>query len=426
MMGNASSHRRKHRQQSHTQSHAEAIITPVLQGHPLVPTQDAAWISSDADFLTLCTTLRGSKSFAFDTEFIGEESYYPKTCLIQVATTEMVALIDPFKIKDLTPLHELIADPEITTIVHSGSQDLEPVARLLGKPPASIFDTQIAAGLVGFPWPISLTKIIETILKHDVGGHFTFSQWDARPLTQRQLVYAADDVRYLLAVHDHLNNRLEELGRLSWSTEEFASLTSMDSFQFNITSTVKRICRTKNPRKKELQRIQAIASLREKIAIEHNVPTRTILPNECIIALARKPVDSIDKLASMKGFPRSSANKHGKQILKAMDESDCIEPISMRKPNAVERESETRQELDGVWSLFGAWCVGTNLSAGLVANRPTFTDWFLALIDGKQEADSPLNQGWRGKAVSQFANLFHNNGEITFSYEGTLRGRSTS
>jgi ribonuclease D len=425
-MGNASSHRRKHRQQSHTQSHAEGTITPVLQGHPLVPTQEAAWISSNADFLTLCTTLRESKKFAYDTEFIGEESYYAKTCLIQVATTEMVALIDPFEVNDLTPLHELIADQDVLTIVHSGSQDLEPVARLLGKPSASIFDTQIAAGLVGFPWPISLTKIIETILKHDVGGHFTFSQWDARPLTERQLVYAADDVRYLLAVHDHLETRLEELGRLAWATEEFTSLTAMESFQFDIKSTVKRICRTKNPRKKELQRIQAIATLREKLAVEHNMPTRTILPNECVIALARKPVDSIEKLASMKGFPKSTANKYGKQILKAMDESDRLEPISLRKPNAVERESETRQELDGVWALFGAWCVGIELSAGLVTNRPTFTDWFLALRDGKQDVDSPLNEGWRSEAVIQFARMIHSDEEITFSFDRTLRARSSS
>lgn len=426
-MGNASSHRRKHRQQSHTQSHdAEGTITPVLRGHPLVPTQDAVWISSNADFISLCKSLRESKKFAFDTEFIGEESYYAKTCLVQVATTEIIALIDPFTIKDLTPLYELIADPDVTTIVHSGSQDLEPVARLLGKPPSLIFDTQLAAGLVGFPWPISLTKMIETILNHDVGGHFTFSQWDARPLTKRQLVYAADDVRYLLAVHDHLESRLEELGRLSWSIEEFTSLATMNSFQFDIRSTVKKICRTKNPRKKELQRIQAIATLREKLAIEHNIPTRTIVPNECIVALARKPADSIDKLASMKGFPRSTANKYGKQFLKAMEESDCLEPISLRKPNAVERESETRQELDGVWALFGAWCVGIELSAGLVTNRPTFTDWFLALRDGNQDVKSPLNEGWRSEAVNQFAKMIHSKKEITFSYDKTLRARSSS
>ncbi|MEE2912915.1 MAG: HRDC domain-containing protein [Planctomycetota bacterium] len=425
-MGNSSSHRRKHRQQSHTQSHAKASISTVLQGHPLEPTNEAAWISTNEEFLNVCAALHDAQIFAFDTEFIGEETYYPNTCLIQVATTEMVALIDPFKISDLTPLHELIANPKVTTIVHSGSQDLEPIARILGKTPASIFDTQIAAGLIGFPWPISLTKIIKTILNHDVGGHFTFSEWDARPLTKRQLVYAADDVRYLLAIHEHLKNQLEALGRSDWSIEEFMSLTTMESYQFNIKSTVKRICRTKNPKKKELQRIQSIVSLREKIAIEHNLPTRSIIPNECIISLARQPVDSIDKLTSLKGFSKTSARKYGKQIIDAIDKSNTIEPVTLRKPNAIEGEVQTRQQLDGAWALFGAWCVGTNLSPGLVANRSTFTDWFLSLRDGEKTADSPLAKGWRCEAMSQFAKMIQHNGMITFLFDGKIQAKSTS
>ena len=220
-MGNGSSHRRKHRQQSHNQSHAQSTIIPVLQGNPLVPTDDAQWIDEQSPFLELCDELRENGIFAFDTEFIGEDSYYPFTCLIQVATTKTVALIDPFKIKDVMPLYNLIADPDITTLLHSGSQDLEPVARLLGKPPAAIFDTQLAAGIIGYPWPLSLTKSIEAILGHDVGGHFTFSQWDARPLSNRQRIYAADDVRYLLDFTTSFKNVFMNLIDMNGQTKSF-------------------------------------------------------------------------------------------------------------------------------------------------------------------------------------------------------------
>jgi len=96
------SHRRNHRQQSHNQSHAEAKITPVLQGNPLVPTDDAVWVEEESHFIHLCEELQTNKVFAFDTEFIGEDSYYPFTCLIQVATVQGVSLLDPFKIKDYT------------------------------------------------------------------------------------------------------------------------------------------------------------------------------------------------------------------------------------------------------------------------------------------------------------------------------------
>lgn len=425
-MGKHGSYRRSHRQQSHNESHAEGTITPVLQGHPLVPTGKADWIETQADFLALCDELQASGIFAYDTEFIGEDSYYAHTCLIQVATIQRVALIDPFVIKDLSPLHALIANPDVITLLHSGSQDLEPVARIYGAPPAGIFDTQLAAGFAGYPWPISLTKLIESILHHDVGGHFTFSQWDARPLSNRQQVYAADDVRYLIALHDILSKKIAELGRTTWAENEFAKYTSMEAYDFSLFNVVKRICKNKAPRKKEMQRIQAIASLREEIAKKSNLPTRAIIPNECVLGLAKKPVETIEQLASMRGFPRNTANRYGKQILQAILDAPSLDPIEMRRPQPIEKEAETRQELDGIWSLFGAWCVGKQLSSGLLTNRPTFTDWFLALREGTQNTNSPLQEGWRGEAVKEFANMIIGDGSISFSYNKTLHTETTS
>ncbi|MDG1137598.1 MAG: HRDC domain-containing protein [Phycisphaerales bacterium] len=420
-MGKSGSHRQKHRQQSHNQSHAEGTITPVLQGHPLVPTAKADWIDTQSDFMQLCEELEASGIFAYDTEFIGEDSYFPHTCLIQVATTKRVALVDPFVIKDLSRLHALIASPDVTTLLHSGSQDLEPVARIFGSPPAAIFDTQLAAGFVGYPWPISLTKLIESILHHDVGGHFTFSQWDARPLSNRQRFYAADDVRYLIAIHEVLEKRLEKLNRTAWAEKEFSKFTLMETYEFNLFNTVKRICKNKAPRKKEIQRIQALATIRETFAIQLDLPTRAVIPNECLLGLAKKPVETIEQLASMRGFPRNMANRFGEQILQAILDAPSLEPFEMRKPQPIEKEAETRQELDGIWSLFGAWCVGKKLSAGLVTNRPTFTDWFLALREGKLLGNSPLQEGWRGESVKEFENMILGDGKISFSYNKALQ-----
>lgn len=425
-MAKRASHRRNHRQQSHNQSHAEAKITPVLQGNPLVPTEEAVWIDEESDFLHLCEELKQNGLFAFDTEFIGEDSYYPYTCLIQVATTNTVALIDPFQIKNLTPLYSLIADPTITILLHSGSQDLDPVVRLLGTPPAAIFDTQLAAGLLGFPWPLSLTKTIETVLGHDVGGHFTFSQWDARPLSNRQRMYAADDVRYLLAIYDFLQCRLKELGRTSWAAEEFSKFTTLESYKFDLQSVVKRICRNKNPRKKELQRIQAIAGLREDIAIKRNLPTRVIIPNECVLAIGKKPVETIQQLISMKGFPKNIANQYGEQILDAIENASSLEPVAMRRPHQSEKETTIRQELDGAWSLFNAWCIGNELAAGLVTNRPTFTDWYLAIRNQTELPSSPLTEGWRSEISNRFSQMIHGNKELIFSYDNMIRARNTS
>ncbi len=425
-MGKRASHRRNHRQQSHNQSHAEAKLVPVLQGNPLVPTEEAMWIDEECDFIELCDELKANGVFAFDTEFIGEDSYSPHICLIQVATTESVALIDPFKIKDLSPLYSLITDPNVTILLHSGSQDLEPVARELGKPPQAIFDTQLAAGLIGFPWPLSLTKCIETVLKHNVGGHFTFSQWDARPLSHRQRVYAADDVRYLHAIYDYLVRKLDELGRVGWAEEEFSTLTSMEAYTFDLQTIVKRICRSKNPRKKEIQRIQSIARLREDIAKQKNLPTRAVIPNECVLALGKKPVETVSQLSTLKGFPKNIANQFGKQILLAIEHAPSEEPVYIRRPNPLEKETLVRQELDGAWSLFNAWCIGNQLSAGLVTSRPIFTDWYLSLREDGELPQSRLTTGWRSEVSTQFSNMILGQNELIFSYSTTFQARSSS
>jgi len=425
-MGKSTSHRSKYRQQSHDQSHAEATITPVLQGNPLVPTQEARWIETQDDFIQLCKELKENGIFAFDTEFIGEESYVPFTCLIQVATTQTVALIDPFAVKDLTPLYSLIVDPEVTVLLHSASQDLGQVVRLLGTPPTRIFDTQLAGGLVGYPWPLSLTKSIEAILGHDVGGHFTFSQWDARPLSNRQRIYAADDVRYLLAMYEFFQNRLEELGRTEWADEEFSKFTTMSAYEFDIQSTVKRICKNKLPRKKELQRIQAIASLREEIAMQRNLPTRAIIPNECILTLGKKPVETVQQLASMRGFPKNIANKYGEKILEAILTSAEIEPITLRRPNKFEKDAVIRQELDGAWTLFNAWSIGNDLAPSLVTSRPVFTDWYLSTRAGETPITSQLTTGWRSTIAQQFARMIEGDNELIFSYNNKFESKSSS
>ena len=114
------------------------------------------------------------------------------------------------------------------------------------------------------------------------------------------------------------------------------------------------------------------------------------------------------------------------QILDSILEATTLDPVSIRRPQSIEKDAEIRQELDGVWSLFGAWCVGNKLSTSLVSSRPIFTDWFLAIRDGKQIEDSPLLHGWRSEAVQQFAKMIHGKGEITFSYNTVLHAESSS
>ncbi len=419
-MGSQFSHRRKHRQKSHSQSHAEGAVSPILQGNPLVSTASHQFIDTNDKLIALCDVVREEKSFAFDTEFIGEDSYYANTCLIQIATKREVVLIDPFLIDNLSPLYELICDPNIITIVHAGLQDFEPINRLHNDSPKNIFDTQIAAGFVGLPWPLSLTKTIGTVLNHTVGGHFTFSQWDARPLTKRQLHYAADDVRYLIAIHDHLRTKLHELKREDWLKKECHKFSDPNTFEFNTYQVVKKICGTKVPKGKELKRIQSLSVLRNSIAKEKNLPPKDVYPNECIWHLAKNTISNTNQMGNIRGFPKHIAVQFGDRIIRCLEDSESIEPVKLRKPQKIESEPKMRQELDGAWALFNAFCVGQQMAPGLVSNRQRFTDWYLELREGSTVSPSPLSNDWRATFLANFNAMIQDKSTLTFTFNNGL------
>ena len=174
-------------------------------------------VDQQQDLHLLIERLRSVGSFAYDSEFIGEMSYVPKLCLIQIATEQEIALVDPLADLDLMPLWELFADPAVQKIVHAGAQDMEPVIRMLGRPATNVLDTQIAAGFARLPYPISLQRMVLQLLGIKLGKGLTFTHWDQRPLSSQQTRYAADDVplfagRLARAAGEHQLRRDHELG----------------------------------------------------------------------------------------------------------------------------------------------------------------------------------------------------------------------
>ncbi len=173
----------------HQLSHADgadAQPLPIID-HPLVPDNQPTIITQQDGLEQLIAQLRQHQQCAYDTEFIGEHTFYPHFCLIQVATQHTVTLIDPLASIDLQPFWELLADPEVEILVHAGRQDLEPVGRYTGKPATHIFDTQIASAFCGLRYPISLSQLALEMIEADLGKGLKFSQWDHRPLTGAQM-----------------------------------------------------------------------------------------------------------------------------------------------------------------------------------------------------------------------------------------------
>ena len=190
------------------------------------PLQELPTVRTSEALADLCEKLQQAGRFALDTEFVGERTYLPRLCLVQIATVEFIALVDALAVPNLDPLWNIVADPSVEKVLHAAREDLRLAWFGGGKrPPAGVWDTQVAGGLIGLPaYPLSYARLVEALMGVKLSKGETRSEWDRRPLTPAQLDYARDDVRYLLPLWDKMRRLLERLGRLDWLREEMGDL----------------------------------------------------------------------------------------------------------------------------------------------------------------------------------------------------------
>ena len=167
-------------------------------------------VTDPAELRAVVARMRGAGRIGFDTEFVGERTYFPRLCLVQLGTEQEVVAVDPLAVGDLSPLDELLFDPSILKLVHAGWQDLKIIFQRTGRVPAPVFDVQIAASVLGLPVQAAYASVVREFLGVDVKKGHSYSDWCARPLSASQLAYALDDVRYLPALHDRMAARLEK------------------------------------------------------------------------------------------------------------------------------------------------------------------------------------------------------------------------
>lgn len=180
------------------------------------------YIDPPDDLLEFCAAIKGAGWIAFDTEFIREKSYYPRLCLVQVGVPGRLACIDPLALDDLSPLLDVLYHRSAVKVLHACSQDLEIFFHLKGDVPRPVFDTQLAAPLLGLPEQMGYGNFVAEMLGLTLDKAQARTDWSRRPLENSQLSYAADDVRYLAEIYPKITERLSELGRLEWLNSEFA------------------------------------------------------------------------------------------------------------------------------------------------------------------------------------------------------------
>ncbi len=366
-------------------------------------------IEKPAELAALCSDLGKASVIYLDTEFVGEGRYYPEVGAIQVAADGRAALIDPLALRDLTPLFEVLLAHDIEKVFHAGRQDLAIFFTIMGRPVAPVFDVQIAAALLGYEEQISLANLVYRVTARSLRKSHSFTDWLRRPLTDKQVEYALDDVRCLAPVHEHLVRELGSRGRLKWAREEFREFERAARFapadpreMFRQMRGVERLTGA------ELSRLREIVAWREETARELNIPVPRICLEAVLMELARRPPDSIAALNEVRGLRPDQVRRFGRGMIEALGRA-----AGKTHPPRVERSPSLPQEMeptvDFLVLCLRSLCAEQQIAPGLLANRADLTK---VVLYGEKAHVSLLN-GWRRKAA----------GEALLA---TLRGRATA
>jgi ribonuclease D len=336
-----------------------------------------------------------------DTEFVGEDSYHPRLCLIQVATEAGLFLIDPLSVGPLDSFWRLVVDPDNLVVVHAGREEVRLCQLWIGSPPANLFDLQIAAGLVGLNYPLSHGKLVDQVLGIYISKGETLTEWRNRPLTPAQVRYAFDDVRYLLPVWEKLSTQLDQLHRLTWAQEEFARLKDIATLGTeNILPTGDKWRKLRGLGSLDRQALAVVRELyiwREETAARQNRPARTILRDDLMVEIARRRPTRARDLQVVRGLPRRLLESIVEVVLRAHDLP------SDEHPEIAEREQDPPQVgLVGhiMTAILSDLCVKKNLAGSLVATQNDLKLLVRAAFNGKAPpAETLLTQGWRAQHI---------------------------
>jgi ribonuclease D len=371
-------------------------------------------ITTTAQLSAFCDQLRDAPFVAVDTEFMRETTYWPKLCLIQAATPQIEAVIDPLAPDiDLAPFLAVLADERIGKVFHAARQDVE-IFYNLGAIPRPLFDTQIAGMAAGFGEQIAYDALVRQMLKIDLDKSSRFTDWARRPLSDAQFTYALADVTHLARLYPMLRGRLEEAGRIGWVTEEMRAMTDPALYDADPENAWKRL----KPRRhtaKYLSVFRAVAAWRERTAQARDQPRGRILKDEAIDELATQAPVDIDGLGRLRSVPKGfGGSRFGAELVETIREAvknaDTYAPVVTKSSAPSSPAAGAVVELLKV--LLKARAEDADVASKLIA---TVAD--LEKIASDDNADTPALQGWRREAFGADA-LRLKRGELALVLDG--------
>lgn len=352
------------------------------------------YISTYEDLSALCARARGFSAVAIDTEFLRERTYHAKLCLVQIATPDECAVIDPLAIDDLSPLADLMADVDTLKVFHACSQDMEVLNHALGVCPAPIFDTQVAAGFLGERAQCSYHNLVHSFCGVSLPKTESLTDWSRRPLSPQQIEYAVDDVRYLIDAYRTIESKLHSLGRTAWVRDEIRPLADPAHYRTDPRAAFKRVKRVNACTRRQLAVARELAAWREQRAETRDVPRKWVMSDEVLLALCKRAPKTVEDFRAVRGTEQLSA----RDVEVALDAIARGRRCPADNLPSVGRAHRTpAPELESVIDLMYALIRLVSERSGVATSLIISRDGLLDYIDRPER--SPLREGWRFELV---------------------------
>ena len=342
---------------------------------------------------------------AIDTEFVSERRYQSLLCLAQVAVPDPDApegvrtdVLDPLTGElDTGPLAAVLADPDVEVVVHAGRQDIGLLRRSWQTEVTNIFDTQVAAGFLGFGNQEGYESLVRKVLQLRLGGEEGFTKWDKRPLTDKQIEYARDDARCLLALGDALEERLRANGRLEWAREESGLLEGV-SDERGVERSYSRLPRLGRLDDDSRAAARELVEWREALAEQMDRPPSFVLPDQALVELARRRPKDRGGLEHIRGLPPQTLHKRGDQLLEAIGRGRGREaPPAPPEPPA--RDSRDAPVVSLAQALVRHRSMESGVAVELIATQSELGALVAGLRRGGDGGGTRVTSGWRGELV---------------------------
>lgn len=358
-----------------------------------------------------CLEIAQEPLIAFDTEFVSEDTYRPKLCLIQVAAGDRLAIIDPIQFSETEPFWELLSEPGRTVIAHAAREESRFCYRFTGKPIAGLFDTQLAAGFVGMEYPASLATLVQRLVNKTLPKGETRTDWGRRPLSRDQIQYALNDVVDLVEMHNQLAAMVDGLNRRSWLEEETSNF-QQKIIDGETRENWRRVSGSSGLKPRQLEAVRQLWLWREDQAKKLDRLPRRVLRDDLLVELARRSTTDLQKIRSIRGMERRGLIEQFGAIAAAIQTAlDTPEKDLPKRPRG------TRRVVSPMLSQFLSTAIACisrqhKLAPPIVGNADDVRELLGYELDHRKSDPIPaLLKGWRGEIVGKtFRRLLH--GEV--------------